>query len=122
MKIRLSKNLESFQFGALAHVDEFVGQQLYVMTSSPVAVLRSRKLAEAKRVLAGEGGATMLTAEAAAKGVAVAVLASVVIAKAAAEVETLAAIELRRQRAQAAIRSASHPAAIETAVEEFLNG
>ncbi|WP_336802363.1 hypothetical protein [Kaistia sp. MMO-174] len=122
MKFKLSKNLELFQFGALAHLNEAVGQQLYTMTASPIAMLRARKLAEAKRVLAGEGGAPMLTAEAAAKGVAILDLAATVITKAAAEAETLAAIEARRQATQAAIRAAPHPAAIEAALEEFQNG
>ncbi|MCX5570628.1 MULTISPECIES: hypothetical protein [Kaistia] len=122
MKIRLTKNLDPFRAGALAHLDEFVGQQIYAQTASPIAMLRARKLAEAKRVLAGEGGAPMLKAEARAKGVRVAALAASVVEKATAGAETLATIEARRQATQAAIRSAPHPAAIEAALEEFLNG
>jgi len=122
MKIRLTKNLEPIRNDALGRINDAVNARTYDQVASPVAMLRARKLAEAKRVLAGDGGAPMLTAEAAAKAVAVLDLAATVIAKAAAEAETLAAIEARRQAAQAAIRSAPHPAAIEAALEEFLNG
>jgi hypothetical protein len=119
LKIRLTKNLEPLRASALARLDEVFGEQLRPMTSSPVAILRARKLAEAKRVLAGEGGAPMLTAEAAAFGLEVVALASVVVAKAAAEAETLAEIEARRQAAQAAIRIAPNPAAIDAVLLEL---
>lgn len=119
MKFRLTKNLEPLRASALARLDEVFGEQLQPMTSSPVAILRARKLAEAKRVLAGEGGAPMLTAEAAAFGLEVVALASAVVAKAAAEAETLAEIEARRQTAQAAIRSAPNPAAIDAVLLEL---
>jgi len=122
LKIRLTKNLEPLRASALVRLDEIIGDQLHPMTASPIAMLRARKLAEAKRVLAGEGGAPMLTDEAAAKGVAVLDLAATVITKAAAETALLAQIEARRQVAQATIRSAPHPAAIEAALEEILNG
>ncbi|MCX5518437.1 hypothetical protein OSH10_08315 [Kaistia defluvii] len=122
MKIRLTKNLEPLRASALARLDEMAGEQLHPLTSSPIAALRARKLAEAKRVLGGEGGAPMLTAEAVAKGLPVAELASSVVAKASADAAALTGIETRRQSTQSAIRSAPHPAAIEAALEEFLNG
>jgi hypothetical protein len=122
LKIRLTKNLEPLRASALARLDEMAGEQLHPLTSSPIAALRARKLAEAKRVLGGEGGAPLLTAEAAAKGLPVAELASSVVAKASAEAAALTAIETRRQATQAAICSAAHPAAIAAALEEFLNG
>ncbi|MCX5581313.1 hypothetical protein [Kaistia terrae] len=96
-----------------------MSERLYAMTASPVAILRSRKLAEAKRVLAGEGGAPLLTAEAFDQTFDVASLAATVVAKAATEAEVIAAIEAQRQRAQAAIRSAPNPAAIDAVLLEL---
>ena len=122
MKIRLTKNLDPLRASALARLDEMAGERLYSLTASPVAILRARKLAEAKRLLAGEGGAPLLAAEAGALGIDAAALATTVIAKAAAEADGLAAIEARRQAAQAAIRTAPHPAAIDAALEDFAHG
>jgi hypothetical protein len=119
LKIRLTKNLEPLRASALARLDEVMSDRLYAITSSPVAILRARKLAEAKRVLAGEGGAPLLTAEAFDQTFDVASLAATVVAKAATEAEVIAAIEAQRQRAQAAIRSAPNPAAIDAVLLEL---
>jgi len=122
MKIRLTKNLDPLRASALARLDEMAGERLYGLTASPIAILRARKLAEAKRLLAGEGGAPLLAAEAGALGIDAAALATTVIAKSAAEAHGLAAIEALRQATQAAIRTAPHPAAIDAALETFLHG
>lgn len=116
MKIRLTKNLEPLRASALARLDEAMNARVHHLVASPVALLRARKLAEAKRVLAGEGGAPLLTAEAFDLMFDLSKLASVVIAKAAAETEVLAALEAKRQAVQEAIRKAPNPAAIEAAL------
>ena len=119
MKIRLTKNLEPLRASALARLDEVISKRLYSLAGSPIATLRALKLAEAKRVLAGEGPAQMLSAEAAALGLELVGLAQTVVAKAFANTPALAEIEACRQSAQAAIRSAPHPAAIDAVLFEL---
>lgn len=116
MKIRLTKNLGPLRASALARLDDAMNQRIQHLVASPLALLRARKLAEAKCILAGEGGAPLLTAEAFDSMFDLPSLAASVISKAAAETEVLAALEAKRQAAQAAIRSAPNPAAIEAAL------
>ena len=118
-KIRLTKDLQPIRASALARLDEAVNARIHHLVASPVAIVRARKLGEAKRVLAGDGGAPMLTAEAAAIGIDPTALASVVIAKAGAEAVELAEIEATRQTTQAAIQAARHPAEIEAAIADL---
>ena len=118
-KIRLTKNLEPIRASALARLDDEMNARLHDLVASPVALIRARKLAEAKRLLTDEGGTPLLTAEAAAIGIDPTALASVVIAKAGAEAVELAEIEATRQTTQAAIQAARHPAEIEAAIADL---
>lgn len=122
MRIRLTKNLEPLRVSALARLDEIMGEQLYELTASPVALLRARKAAEAERWAVGGGAGPLLQAEAAAADMPIASLVDAVLVKAADAAEAMGAIEIRRQAAQAAIRAAPNPAAIDAVLEEILNG
>lgn len=122
MKIRLTKDLEPLRVLALGRLNDVIGERIYARTGSPVAIVRARKAAEAERWRAGCGAGPLLHAEAVASGQPVASLVDGILAKAAEEMQGLAQIEARRQAAQAAIRSAPHPAAIEAVLEEILNG
>jgi len=122
MKIRLTKDLEPLRALALGRLNVVIGERISARTGSPVAILRARKAAEAEHWRAGGGAGPLLQAEAIASGQTVASLVDRILAKAAEEMQGLAQIEACRQAAQAAIRSAPHPAAIEAALVEFLNG
>lgn len=122
MRIRLTKNLEPLRASALAHLDEIIGERLYSLTASPVALVRARKAAEAEHWAAGGGAGPLLRAEAGEAGIDVASLVDAVLIKAANATEAIAALEARRQTAQAAIRAATHPAAVAAAFEEFAHG
>jgi hypothetical protein len=122
LRIRLTKNLEPLRASALARLDQIIGERLYALTASPVAILRTRKAAEAELFLAVGSVGPLLRVEAEVEGIPVADLVDTVLDKATAAGEAMAAIEIRRQAAQAAIRSAQNPAAIEVALEEILNG
>lgn len=122
MRIRLTKNLEPLRASALARLDEIMGERLYALTASPVALLRARKAAEAELFLSVGPAGPLLRAEAEAAGLAVVDLVDAVLVKATEAAEAMAVIEIRRQSAQAAIRSAPNPAAIDAVIEEILNG
>ena len=122
MKIRLSKDLLPLRSLALDRLDAVVGDSLYAQTASPVAALRLRKLAEAEAWRGGGAAGPLLQVEAESSAQTVDQLVQSILAKASEQAHALAQIETRRQRAQAAIRTAPHPAAIEAALEEFLNG
>lgn len=125
MKIRLKKNLEPLRASALARLDALVAEKIADETPSAIAALRSAKAQEAMLVMisGGDAGfAPLLEAESSALGVPLLDLAKQVLAKVA-EVNTdRIEVEVQRQRAQAAIRIAPTPAAIDAALEEFLNG
>jgi hypothetical protein len=126
LRIRLTKNLEPLRASALTRLNSSIGERLYDLTAAPVAMLRARKLADARAYFAGLGEAPLLTAEAFDRMIDVATMAGNIMIKAEEEAVMIAKIEGIRQRAQAAIRSAPTPAAIETALEaaleEILNG
>jgi hypothetical protein len=104
MQISITKDLGALRASALARLAAEPG-------------VHALKEAEARRVVAGATDAPLLTPEAAARGVTVAVLASAVIAKADAARAALGVAEAERQRRQAAVAAATCPADLDAALK-----
>ncbi|WP_029073576.1 hypothetical protein [Kaistia adipata] len=122
MKLQITKNLDALRADALLRLDQTANARIYDLAASPVAIVRARKAAEAEHWAAGGGAGPLLRAEAGTTGIDVASLVDAVLVKAANAAEAIATVEARRQAAQAAIRAATHPAAIAAALEEFAHG
>jgi hypothetical protein len=122
MRFRLTKDLAALRAEALLRLDQAADGLLLELVGSPIAQIRARKAAEAERWASGGDIGPLLRTEAESAGLSVASLVEAVLAKADIATEVIGAIERRRQLTQAAIRAASTPAAISTAVEEFSNG
>ncbi|MFI5409149.1 hypothetical protein [Kaistia sp. UC242_56] len=122
MKIRLTKNLEPLRASALARLDALVAEKIADETPPAIAALRSAKAQEAMLLLVSGGDADLtplLEAESASLGVSLLDLAKEVLAKVAEANSDRIEIEVKRQRAQAAIRIAPTPAAIDAALLEL---
>lgn len=122
MKLQIAKNLDTLRADALLRLNQTADGMLFDLAASPVAIVRARKAAEAEHWAAGGGAGPLLRAEAGEAGIDVASLVDAVLVKAANAAEAIAALEARRQTAQAAIRAATHPAAVAAAFEEFAHG
>jgi CHASE3 domain sensor protein len=122
LKIRLKKNLEPLRASALARLDALVAEKIADETPSAIAALRSAKAHEAMLVVISGGDADLaplLQAESNALGVPLLDLAKEVLAKVAEANTDRIEIEVKRQRAQASIRIAPTPAAIDAALLEL---
>lgn len=122
MKIRLTKNLEPLRASALARLDALVAEKIAGESPPAIAALRSAKAQEAMLLLVSGGDAgfsPLLEAESAALGIPLLDLAKEVLAKVAEASAGRIDIEARRQHAQAAIRSAPNPAAIDAVLLEL---
>ena len=122
MKLQIAKNLDTLRADALLRLNQTADGMLFDLAASPVAIVRARKAAEAEHWAAGGGAGPLLRAEAGEAGIDVASLVDAVLVKAANASEAIAALEVRRQNTQAAIRAATHPAAVAAALEEFPHG
>lgn len=120
MKISLRKNLDAIRSDTLLRLDTLMRARRDAVCT-PNADVHAMKLAEARRL---NGPTPLLDREAVTLGRPVTAIAQMVIAKAKATAEAVAAIEAQRQTAQAAIRSATTPAAIEAVLDnmELPNG
>lgn len=106
-QISLTKDMQAMRKAARTALNDIFARRLNAILG-PMAAVHTRKAAEAQRVL--EGATSILLApEARARGLEEVVLAQSVIERAERQAQQLAALEIERQDAQAAIAAATNP-------------
>lgn len=120
MDISVTKDLGALRGEALLRVDRSLRRLRDRLDAN--ADIHAAKLAEARLILSTSGGnqpTPLLTREAGASAARLHALAETVIARAAETADRIADLEVNRQAAQAAIRSAVTPAAIDAIASEI---
>lgn len=116
-RIVLRKDIEAIRAAALGEIDGAFRRRRNALGLN--ADIHAAKLAEARAWQGFAGEAPILAAEAAAKGIDLSELVDQVIERAADQHQTLAELEVERQGAQAAIRAAATPGAIDAVVAPY---
>ncbi|MBP0438412.1 hypothetical protein [Tianweitania sediminis] len=118
MRIELAKNMTNVRLAALLRLEAGFATRHYAVLGGAIHEVHALKADEARRVLDG-GTSPLLAPEASARGISEADLAHAVLDKAQVQAEQLAQVEIDRQRAQADLKIAATPAAVEAVLAAY---